>query len=462
MIRSRWPLLLPVLAACARIAAPPGGPVRNTPPVLVSVFPDSQLVQPGFRGNVEFRFDEVVSEGGSPNFGYGNGGLEQLILLSPDTAVPRVEWHRDRITVRPKHGWQPNTVYRVELLAGVRDLQPRANELKTGRVVTFTTGEVAPTRILSGRIIDWGARRGVATALVEAFHLPDSLRYRAVTDSNGRFRLGPLPDGPYLVVGTVDQNRDHRRQVSEPWDSATVAANKDNVGEIWTFSRDTLPPRIQEIARQDSNSIALTFTRPIDPSQRIPADSIRVRRLPDSLSIGASDALPKAIADSVHRVIVRRTLAQDSAARRDSLRADSVARAAPPRRLPRSNAPTPPKEDLPLDKRPILGSVLVVHTVGPVLPNVNYVVEVRGVRTAAGVSGPPVIRRLDAPPPPSAADSARMRADSIRMRADSIKADSIAASAAKADTTRPPRKPLIVRPDSALPAKPDTTGKRPR
>ncbi len=456
--------VLIVLTACARIAPPPGGPVRLTPPALVSVYPDSDIVLPGFRGNVEFRFDEVISEGGSPNFGYGNGGLEQLVMISPDTAVPIVQWRRDRITVRPRHGWQPNTVYRIELLPGVRDLQPRANELKVGRIVTFTTGQVAPTRTLSGRAIDWAGRRGAGAALIEAFHLPDSLRYRAITDSTGRFRLGPLPDGPYLVVATVDQNRDHRRQPGEAWDTTRIPATRDSVGEIWTFLRDTLPPRIQEIARQDSNTIALTFTRPIDPALRIPAESIFVRRLPDSLNIGASDALPKVIADSVHRVVVRRSAARDSAARRDSIRADSVAKAAPPRRIVRSNQRPVPKEDPPLDKRPVLGSVLVVHTVGPVLPNVNYVIEVHGVRTAAGVPGPPVIRRLDAPPPPSAADSARMRADSARARADSIKAESIVAHAAKPDSTPPSRKkPIVVKPDSALPAKPDSVVvKRPR
>src|SRR5690606_3139327 len=50
-------------AACAKIEPPPGGPPDNTPPRLVSTSPDSLSVIPGFDGEVEFQFSEVVSEG---------------------------------------------------------------------------------------------------------------------------------------------------------------------------------------------------------------------------------------------------------------------------------------------------------------------------------------------------------------------------------------------------------------
>ena len=67
-------------AACARIEPPPGGPPDVDPPQLVATIPDSMARVPGFRGSVEFRFDEVVSEGGTPSTGTGTGDLEVLIL----------------------------------------------------------------------------------------------------------------------------------------------------------------------------------------------------------------------------------------------------------------------------------------------------------------------------------------------------------------------------------------------
>lgn len=424
-----------LIAACARMAPPPGGPPRFTPPKLLGAFPDSGVAPCDFRGVAEFRFDEVTSEGGTPNFGYGTGDLEKLIVFSPDTAVPTVEWHRDRITVRPRAGWRPNQTYRIELLPGVMDL--RQNISKTGQTIAFTTCGPPPTRVLSGRAVDWSSARAAPGALIEAFHLPDSARYRTVTDSTGRFRLAELPEGPYLIVATVDQNRDHKRGPTEAWDSVRVDAARDTVGEIWAFPRDTLPPKIVDATRQDSQSILVTFAKPIDPALRIDTTSVRVRLLigTDSFSIGTMYAYPKAVYDSVQKFFTPPPPKKDSAAVRDSIVKDSIARLAPPRGG-RYSRPAPPIDSL-KQKRPALGSALVIRTVGRVELGKRYAIDITGVRTAGGQTGPPVFKLLTTPNPPTAADSAKTRADSAKakLRADSLKADSI--KRAKPDSLKP-------------------------
>ena len=87
-----------------------------------------------------------------------------------------MSWRRDRITVRPDEGWQPNRVYRVELLPGVADL--RRNRLDSGAVVTFTTGAPRPATRFEGTVVDWTSARPAPGALVVAMLLPDSLPYR--------------------------------------------------------------------------------------------------------------------------------------------------------------------------------------------------------------------------------------------------------------------------------------------
>ena len=138
--------------SCARIEPPPGGPPDTTPPQLVATRPDSLARIPDFKGDVEFRFDEVISEGGSPNQGAGTGDLEKLIILSPSTRVPDISWKRNRITVRPSEGWRANRVYRVELLPGATDL--RRNRSAKGTVLTFTTGAPLPTTTIEGTVVD--------------------------------------------------------------------------------------------------------------------------------------------------------------------------------------------------------------------------------------------------------------------------------------------------------------------
>ncbi|HEV8455509.1 MAG TPA: Ig-like domain-containing protein, partial [Gemmatimonadales bacterium] len=199
---------------------PPGGPPDATPPRLIATRPDSFAVLRPFRGVAEFQFDEVISEGGTPNRGEGTGGLERLVILSPSTRVPEVSWKRSRITVRPREGWRPNRVYRVELLPGVTDL--RNNQSREGAVLTFTTGAPRPTNTLQGQIVDWGTSRPAGNALVIATLLPDSLPYRGVADSGGRFSLGPLPSGDYLVTGVLDENRNQQQDTREAYATARL------------------------------------------------------------------------------------------------------------------------------------------------------------------------------------------------------------------------------------------------
>jgi hypothetical protein len=446
----RLALAAVLIAACARMAPPPGGPLRITPPVLTATLPaDSVCTLPDFRGAAEFLFDEVVSEGSQPNFGRGTGDLEKLVLLSPDTMVPVVRWRRNRITVRPRHGWLPNTVYRIELASGVADL--RNNLSKTPGLITFVTGASCPTRFLTGRAVDWSAKTGVSQALIEAIHLPDSASYRMIADSNGRFRLGPLPGGSYLVYAIIDQNRDHKLQSGEPWDTVRAAASQDTVGEIWAFPRDTLPPKIQTLARQDSNSIAVTFTKPIDPYQHLDSTMLRVGLViaSDTVDVAPLVAYPKGVFDSIFRPPpVPRTPAQDSVARRDSLARDSAARvAARPVRGGGRGAQQPRVVDSVQQKRPALGSVLVIHTRGRIDLGKSYFVEIRGVRSAGGVSGPPVGKKFDTPKPPSAADSAKARADSAK--ADSLKRVKPDSGRVRPDSTKPVGPPKV-KPDSAI------------
>ncbi len=402
-------------AACARIEPPPGGPPDNVPPRVLSTRPESLAVLPGFDDAVEFRFGEVVSEGSSPNEGLGTGDLERLILLSPDSQVPRVSWHRSRIDVRPREGWRPNTVYRVELLPGLIDL--RRNRADSGRVVTFTTGAPVPTVAIAGRIGDWTTGRAAPRALVEAVLLPDSLPYRAVADSTGRFRIAPLPAGDYLLLGVVDQNTDRRRQPRELWDSARVAAGDTAPAVVWAFPRDSAGPRIQGVAARDSLTATVTFTQFLDPAQRFDSTAVRVLQLPDSLPVPVRSLLPRARHDSLY---APKPAPADTAVA-DSLRPvvrpprDSGLVPAPRRALPAPSRQGPAAAPAPADgfTRPPLQKELVLRLGALLEPERNYLVQVTGVRNANGVAADASAGlAVPARPKPAPADSLG-RLDSI-------------------------------------------------
>lgn len=416
--------------ACARIAAPPGGPPDFAPPRLLGTTPESLAVVPDFDGWVEFTFDEVISEAGQPSFGFGTGTLERLVMISPDSGIPRVRWRRERLEVRPRDGWRPNTVYRVEIASGLSDITQRANTTDSGVVLTFTTGAPVPTRRLRGAAVEWAQRRFAPRALVEAILLPDSLVYRSTADSAGRFTFGPLPDGEYLVRITLDANNNRRTDGREAWDTVRLAAGQDSVGEVWAFVRDTIGPRLESealSALSDSLSIAVAFNQPLDPNLGLTPDQVRVRVLPDSTPLPVLTALPQLRHDSIYGPIdsARRAQAeqQRAAARRDSTErairdsltalpdslrvsqqvADSIvqARTAPPAAIPgaerepaaerpvqparpgRAGADTAPRDD-PTRNLPRIGNRLVIRLNALLEPGKSYIVELRGVRALSG------------------------------------------------------------------------------
>jgi hypothetical protein len=398
--------------SCAKILPPPGGPPDVAPPQLIAVRPDSLQQIPRFSGEVEFRFDEVISEGGSPSQGAGTGDLERLIILSPTTRVPEVHWRRNRITVKPSEGWKPNRVYRVELLPGVTDL--RRNRSTKGKILTFTTGAPLPDRTLQGLVVDWSTNRPAQQALVEALLLPDSLPYHGLTDSTGRFSFGPLPTGDYLVKGVIDQNHDFQPGPREAFDSIRVLAKDTTgrVGELWTFVHDTAPARIRTITVADSVSARVEFSQFLDPRQQPAPTSVTLRSLPDSAVVTVTSLLPKPVDDSLH--------ARTPAAR-DSTRRDTTALERPGlRELERPGA-RPPREatNQPITTRPPLSDQLILRVPQPWRPEGKYELEVRGVRNVSGVTGD--VKGVLTVPKPEARDTLRARVDSLAPPGDSLK-----------------------------------------
>ncbi|HJR51302.1 MAG TPA: Ig-like domain-containing protein [Gemmatimonadales bacterium] len=427
--------------ACARMEPPPGGPPDAVPPQLVQTVPDSFQVFQEFDSDVEFVFDEVVSEGGSPNQGTGTGDLERLVILSPTSEVPKVRWRRNRITVRPDEGWQQDRVYRVELLPGVTDL--RRNRLDSGTVVTFSTGAPAPRTRFEGVVVDWTNARPAQGALVVAMKVPDSLAYRGLADSSGHFSLGPLPAGQYVVSGVLDENRNHLADPREAFDSLRLARS-DSTLELWAFVHDTSAARVRTVTPQDSVSASVELTQPLDPKLRLQPSAVRLSLLPDSTAVRVASILPKPLDDSLH---ARRPSETDTTAR-DTTARDTTAPPGQVRARARPGARRREAEQL--TSRPALTSVLVLRPAAPWRPGARYTVEIRGVRNVTGVTGD-VVGTLVIPEP-APRDTTRAGRDSVPAKPAPAKPAPGKPAPAKPVPAKPaPTKPAPAKPKPTLP-----------
>jgi len=312
-----------VIAACASQGMPPGGPPDKQEPELVSMLPDSGMLNLRPR-EVLFRFSEVVSE--RPK---GAQTLEQLVEVSPTSGPINVDWRRETIAIRPKAGWRPNTTYTVAILPGLADLG--GNALKTPLKTVFSTGPTLSTNSLSGLVFDWVGNKVAIGARVQATTGGDTLlRYVASVDSSGHYRLSNLPDGEFRLRAFLDLNNNRAQDRTEKWDSVTVSAGSTKSHEFYVFEHDSVGPGVSEVTAADSLTLRVKFSRPLLPGAPVDSSHFSVRRTKDSTFIKVLAANSSAGFDSL--AAVRRTIVADSTLRADTsakgraalLRADSL------------------------------------------------------------------------------------------------------------------------------------------
>jgi hypothetical protein len=275
------------LVACASPGMPPGGPVDKEAPQIVKIVPDSAKTGTTPK-EVIFRFDEVVSERPS-----GAASLDALFLISPREGAPRVDWHREEISVRPRRGWRKNTAYTITMLPGLSDL--RGNTRNTGAVTMFATGATIPSSRISGVLYNWPEARAINRAgLVQAWPRGDTtLMYIATTDSAGAYTLPTLQPGEYVVRGLGDDNNNRGLDRREPWDTVAVTLRDTVHLDLLTFVHDSLGARLQTATLRDSVTIDLSFDNALSISQPLTPSQVRVLA-PDSTDLGVTSVTPPA------------------------------------------------------------------------------------------------------------------------------------------------------------------------
>ena len=389
-------LAVAALGACASASPPPGGPEDKAPPKLVKVSPDTNSVN--FRDKtVQFYFDETINDRGT-----GPQELDNFFLVSPSDGAARLSWHRSRIDISPRHGFRPNTAYTVTMLPGLADLH--SNTMKTGATVVFSTGPTIPKLTIAGIAFDWVLGTPVR-AFIEAVS-SDSVVYLSQSDSGGKFTIGPLTDGSYLVRAIVDQNGNRALDRNEAFDTLRVTVPHPGLIQLLAAQRDTLPARMNVPTVGDSLTVTVPFDRLLDPTQSIAATVFRLVGS-DSVAVPITAALSPL---ELRRVdSVRATAASDSVRRADSLAGKPLTPiAAPPAAAPapvagaKAPPPPPPKPTLPapfLNVTLRLGRALTANT--------EYRLSTTGLRALSGKVQASE-RRFSTPKPPppkSAKDS---------------------------------------------------------
>ncbi|HYW50907.1 MAG TPA: Ig-like domain-containing protein [Gemmatimonadaceae bacterium] len=366
--------VLALAAACASPGLPPGGPTVSSFPRVIATLPDSNAVNVK-PDKVLLRYDDVIGE-------QANGGeLSRNVLISPWDGEPRVEWRRTGMTIRPRDRWRTNTAYTITVLPGIGDL--RGTPSPFGYVLKFSTGATIPKTVLRGVAFDWAGNRALPKATVQAIDVRDTtLVYVTVSDSGGRFELGAMPPGRYLVRAIDERSPNRQLDAREPWDSATVTIADSARAELYVFVHDTIPARIAELRQNDSVTIAIVMDKPLRPGVPIPATSARVVAADSSavpvasVATEAEDRVQRERADSIARTA-------DTTARRPADELGLPRRTIDPTRRRDTVAVVPPA----IPTRPPPTTELLIRLGAPLRAGTTYRVTLTGVRNLLDIEG---------------------------------------------------------------------------
>jgi hypothetical protein len=366
-----------VAFGCAQPRQPEGGPPVVTPPRVVAVSPAAYSVLTDLRRPVVIHFDERLSERFE-----GVQDLRDAVLVSPETGEVLVRRGRRHLEISVEGGWQPDQVYRVEVLPVLRDL---FNNVRREPIdLIFSTGAPIPETAVAGFAEERLTGSPARGARVQAIRDGDPATYSTVADSAGFFALRELPPGDYGVHVWVDQNRNRTPDFAEPHDMERIAvvAGDTVVVEMRLLPGDTTPARLVRAAPIDSLKVELTFDDYFAPG---PIEGTgRLYRTADSTFVAYGELHHLTRLDSLRAV--ERAAEEAAAAAADTVRApdaDTLAAGLPDARRPGREAQrpgAPPRRALPARE-------LILAMPMALTPGTAYFVVVEGVTNIQGIPG---------------------------------------------------------------------------
>lgn len=237
-------LLAALLAGCASMSTPKGGPRDETPPRLVKASP-----APGAR-NVDTRqmyldFDEFITL---------KDAFTNVVVSPTSDTQPRVSGAGRRVSIQFTDSLRPNTTYTIDFGNSIQD-NNEGNALQSFSYM-FSTGPGIDSLRISGMVLDshtlepqQGMIVGVHVSEADSAFSTLRLDRVARTDDHGRFTLRGLAPGRYRLFALGDLNGDLRWDNPEEriaffdgWISPTAQSStvNDTIYNVTTLEVDSV------------------------------------------------------------------------------------------------------------------------------------------------------------------------------------------------------------------------------
>lgn len=254
-------LYLLLLAACANVSMPTGGPRDKTPPELISSIPTHN--QKNFSGKtIELTFNEDIKL---------KDPKEEILIVPLMGKKTLFTVKKKKLIIEPELELLPNTTYSISFRDGVQDLT-EGNPAENLRLA-FSTGPVIDSLSINGRIKEIHSEK-IPEKITVAVYQSDTFdifkhtpTYFTKADKKGRFSIQNLKAGNYHIYAADDKNKnlkvDSKTErfgyVIQPIDLINL---KDSITLPITLI-DSRPLTITSIRHTDKTS-RLRFNKQID------------------------------------------------------------------------------------------------------------------------------------------------------------------------------------------------------
>jgi hypothetical protein len=204
--------------ACGNRIPPPGGPVDETSPRIVSIEPDSNSINVDLKASVRVEFDEEIIK----------DRRGDAISISPFHDRLRIKYGWESIELKPEGGLLSDCTYNIRLSGKVSD--PRGNILGEPLSYSFSTGDSLFSGTIKGLVELEEEFKG--KIIFQAVFLPDSLVYRTDVDNEGFFSLRHMPRGSYRLLVFMDTRLNGIHDPAEEYAEEKEVELTDHVLEV--------------------------------------------------------------------------------------------------------------------------------------------------------------------------------------------------------------------------------------
>ena len=243
-----------MLAACANMGRPEGGPRDELPPVYVRSNP--AMGQLNVNNNrIHIDFDENIAL---------DDAMNKIVVSPAQRTTPAISSNGRRLTIELRDTLLPNTTYTLDCADAVKDLNE--GNVLDGFAMDFSTGDTIDTLRISGMVFEARTLEPAQGMLVGVYsNLSDTaistLPFERITKTNqlGQFTLRNLKEGTYRIFALKDVNRDYH------WDRSEDVAFYDV-----TISPSSMPITVTDTLTRQNGERDSLVTR--DATRFLPDD----------------------------------------------------------------------------------------------------------------------------------------------------------------------------------------------